>query len=78
MKEKETVMILALASYIGDKLGHLSSAERAVMEPILKMYQHVFHRERSNEFKSTDLVEQNCDRRRQAKQESPIHSPIFA
>jgi len=43
--------------YFKDKLGHLSHAERSVMEPILVKYRHVFHEEGSNDFRGTDLVE---------------------
>jgi hypothetical protein len=43
--------------YLSDKLGHLNTEERVVMEPLLKEYRHVFHQEGSNEFKGTDLAE---------------------
>jgi hypothetical protein len=43
--------------YLSDKLGYLNTEERAVMEPMLKKYRHVFHQEGSNEFKGTDLAE---------------------
>ena len=43
--------------YLQDKLGHLTHAERSVMEPVLVKYRHVFHEERSNDFQGTDLVE---------------------
>ena len=43
--------------YLQDKLGHLSQAERSVMEPILIKYRHIFHEESSNDFRGTDLVE---------------------
>ena len=39
-----------------DKLGHLSQAERSVMEPVLIKYRHIFHEEGSNDFRGTDLV----------------------
>jgi hypothetical protein len=29
--------------YSRDKLGHLNTKERAVMEPVLRKYRHVFH-----------------------------------
>jgi hypothetical protein len=44
--------------YLKNKLGHLNTEERAVMEPVQRKYRHVFHQEGSNEFKGTDLVEQ--------------------
>jgi hypothetical protein len=43
--------------YLQDKLGHLSQAERSVMEPVLRKYRHVLHVEGSNDFKGTDLIE---------------------
>jgi hypothetical protein len=43
--------------YLQDKLGHLSQEERAVMEPVLTKYRHVFHKEGSHDFPGTDLVE---------------------
>ena len=43
--------------YFQDKLGHLSHAERSVMEPILEKYRHVFHEEGSNDFRGKNLVE---------------------
>jgi len=43
--------------YLQDKLGHLSHAERSVMEPVLRKYGHVFHVEGSNDFRGTDLIE---------------------
>jgi len=36
--------------FLQDKLGHLTPAERSVMEPILLKYRHVFHEEGSNDF----------------------------
>jgi AICAR transformylase/IMP cyclohydrolase PurH len=38
--------------YLQDKLGHLSQAERTVMEPILIKYRHIFHEEGSNDFEA--------------------------
>ena len=46
----------SFTQYLQDKLGHLSHAEKSVMEPILVKYRHVFH-EGSDEFRGTDLVE---------------------
>ena len=43
--------------YRQDKLGHLSQAERSVMDPILIKYRHIFHEEGSNDFRGTDLAE---------------------
>jgi hypothetical protein len=40
-----------------DKLGHLTHAEKSVLEPVLAKYRNVFHREGSNDFQGTDLVE---------------------
>jgi hypothetical protein len=39
-----------------DRLGHLTSAERAVMEPVLVKYRHAFLEEGSNDFRGTDLI----------------------
>jgi hypothetical protein len=43
--------------YIQDRLGHLAAAERSVIEPVLWKYRSVFHKEGSNDFPCTDLVE---------------------
>jgi hypothetical protein len=43
--------------YLQDKLGHLSQAKRSVMEPVLRKYRHIFHVERSKNFKGIDLNE---------------------
>jgi hypothetical protein len=43
--------------YLQDKLGHLTQAEKSVLEPVLAKYRNVFHREGSNDFRGTDLVE---------------------
>jgi hypothetical protein len=43
--------------YVRDMLGHLTPEERSVMEPVLMKCRQVFHKEGSNEFKGTDLVE---------------------
>jgi hypothetical protein len=48
-----------LEQYLQDKLGHLTHKERSVMEPALGKYRHIFHVEGSNNFKGTDLIEQN-------------------
>ena len=42
--------------YADSVLGHLSKHERAVMEPVLRKYLHVFHLD-ENRFQGTDLVE---------------------
>jgi hypothetical protein len=44
-------------NYLDEKLGHISSAERKYVEPVLIRYLHIFHNEESDEFKGTDLVE---------------------
>ena len=44
------------SEYLEGVLGHLTRKERAVLEPVLRKYRHVFHDE-SAEFKGTDLVE---------------------
>jgi hypothetical protein len=43
--------------YLDAKLLHLTSSERAVIEPVLVKYQGIFYVEGSNDFKGTDLVE---------------------
>ena len=48
---------LLFEQYLQVKLGHLSKEERAVMEPVLTKYRHVFHEESSHDFPGTDLVE---------------------
>ena len=53
MEVKDT----SFKEYLQEKLGHLSQAERLLMEPILIMYRRIFHEEGSNDFRGTDLVE---------------------
>jgi transposase InsO family protein len=43
--------------YLEEKLSHLNSSERAVIEPVLLRYSNIFHDDESNDFKSTDVVE---------------------
>ena len=43
--------------YLDSVLGHLTRKERAVMEPVLRQYRHVFHDEDEADFEGTDLVE---------------------
>ena len=43
--------------YLRDVLGHLPKHERAVMEPVLRKYQRVFHMNEDCQFQATDLVE---------------------
>ena len=43
--------------YLDGVLGHLARNERAVIEPVLQKYRHVFHDDEVAEFKGTDLVE---------------------
>jgi hypothetical protein len=43
--------------YLDGVLGHLTRKERAVIEPVLQKYRHVFHDDEVAEFKGTDLVE---------------------
>jgi hypothetical protein len=45
-----------LRKYFHDVLGHLSSEEKKVMEPVLSKYTHVFHLDENSPFKGTDLV----------------------
>jgi hypothetical protein len=42
--------------YLGSVLGHLTKQERAVLEPVLQKFRHVFHDDEDAEFKGTDLV----------------------
>jgi len=39
------------------KLGHLSEEENKLIKPVLMKYAHVFHDEESNDFKGTDVIE---------------------
>jgi len=39
------------------KVDHLSLTERQVIEPVLQKYANVFHDEDTNDFKSTDVIE---------------------
>jgi hypothetical protein len=43
-------------TYLQSALGHLTDEERAVMEPVLREYRHVFHDKRDYEFRGTDLI----------------------
>jgi ASC-1-like (ASCH) protein len=43
--------------YLKEKLEHSNTEERTVMEPVLRVYRHVFHQEGSNDFKGSALVE---------------------
>ena len=45
------------SEYLEGVLGHLTRKERAVIEPVLRKYRHVFHDDETAEFKGTDLVE---------------------
>jgi len=45
------------SEYLEGVLGHLTRKERAVLEPILRKYRHVFHDDEAVEFKATDIVE---------------------
>jgi hypothetical protein len=40
-----------------DKLDHLDSKEKGLIEPVLKRFAYVFHDEETHDFKSTTLVE---------------------
>jgi hypothetical protein len=42
--------------YLDEKQGHLSTEERAAIEPVLIKYRTVFYVEVSNEFKGTDFL----------------------
>jgi Ni2+-binding GTPase involved in maturation of urease and hydrogenase len=42
--------------YIDEKLAHLSSAERKIIEPVLIKYAGNFHDDKDNDFKSTNVV----------------------
>jgi hypothetical protein len=42
-----------------DKVDHLDTKEKALIERVLKKFAHVFHDEDTNDFKSTTVVEQN-------------------
>jgi hypothetical protein len=47
--------------YIDDKLAHLASEDRQIIEPVLIRYRHVFHDEEENDFKSTQVVEHRIE-----------------
>jgi len=49
--------------YLDSVLGNLTRKERAVVEPVLKKFRHVFHHDDEAEFKSTDLVEHRINTR---------------
>ena len=55
-RKREATMRSKYSEYLDGVLGHLTRKERAVLEPVLRKYRHVFHDE-SAEFKGTDLVE---------------------
>ena len=42
--------------YIGEKLAHLSHAERKIIEPVLIKYAGIFHDDEDIDFKSTNVV----------------------
>ena len=42
--------------YIDEKLAHLSSAERKIIEPVLIKYALIFHDDEINDFKSTSVA----------------------
>jgi hypothetical protein len=41
---------------VDEKLAHLSSAERKVIEPVLIKYAGIFHDDEVNDFKNTNVV----------------------
>jgi hypothetical protein len=43
--------------FVAEKLAHLTPREKSVLQPVLFRFSHVFHKESSNYFKGTDLVE---------------------
>jgi len=45
-----------LRKYLDEKLAHLSSAERKIIEPVLIKCADIFHDEVSNDFKSTSVI----------------------
>jgi hypothetical protein len=44
-----------------DKIDHLSQEDWLYIEPMLRKYAHVFHKEKSNDFKGTDVIEYQID-----------------
>jgi hypothetical protein len=48
--------------YLKGTFRQLSPEDRSVMEPVLRKYRYIFHVEGSNDFKGTDLIEQNNNR----------------
>ena len=45
------------SEYIESVLQHITRKERAVLEPVLRKYRHVFHDDDTAEIQGTDLVE---------------------
>lgn len=53
-KRRDEVLYTRL---LAGKLDHLSLEDKQVIEPVLRKYAHIFHDERSNDFKATDVIE---------------------
>jgi len=45
------------STYLQGVLNHLRENEKAVMEPVLRKYSHVFNIDENSQFTGTDLVE---------------------
>ena len=45
------------STYLQGVLNHLREHEKAVMEPVLRKYSHVFHIDEDSQFTGSDLVE---------------------
>jgi len=58
---------------LGGKLDHLPSEDRKKIEPVLLKYAHVFHDEKSNDFKTTELVEHEIN----LKDPMPLRRPQY-
>jgi hypothetical protein len=47
--------------YLNEKLAHLSSDEKEIIEPVLIQYAEIFHNEENNDFKSTKIIEHRIE-----------------
>jgi len=57
LRNRDATVGSKYSEYLNAVLGHLTRKERAVLEPVLRKYRHVFHDDEAAEFKGTDLVE---------------------
>jgi hypothetical protein len=63
--------------YIATKLAHLSKIERKIIEPVLWEYADLFHDDKDNDFKSTNVVEHRIETGDAAPiRKHPYHIPF--